>query len=136
MKMNRLSLSKSTNSEMVEISLDIDKQDNILVVSVSIPNNGKSIAGSQFRLVYDYDKVQYLKTEYSNPVIKNYSTDRIGYINVGSISINGTENLNNGIEYKVFFKLNQDIENTLGLVSLIKTELVTSEGALIQSIIR
>ena len=136
MKMNRLSLSKSTNSEMVEISLDIDKQDNILVVSVSIPNNGKSIAGSQFRLVYDYDKVQYLKTEYSNPIIRNYSTDRIGYINVGSISINGTENLNNGIEYKVFFKLNQNIENTLGLVSLIKTELVTSKGELIQSIIR
>jgi hypothetical protein len=134
--MNRLTLNKSIESELTEINLDIDKQDGTLVAHISIPDNSKGISGSQFRLVYDHDKVTYLKTEYSNENMRNYTSDRSSYINVGSISLDGTKNLNGGIEYTVHFKLNQNTENILGLISLMKTELVTREGILIQSIVK
>jgi hypothetical protein len=135
-RMNRLNLSRSIEPTLTEINLDIEKQDDMLVVHISIPNNSNNITGSQFRLVYDYGKVQYVKTEYSNTDIRNFTSDKLGYVSVGSISINGTENLNTGAQYTVYFKLNQNIQNTLGLISLMKTELVTRDGTVIQSIVK
>lgn len=135
-RMNRLNLSRYIEPNLTEIYLDIKKQEDMLIVHISIPNNNNNITGSQFRLVYDYDKVKYVKTEYSNTDIRNFTSDKLGYVSVGSISINGTENLNTAAQYTVYFKLNQNIENILGLISLMKTELVTREGTVIQSIVK
>jgi hypothetical protein len=55
---------------------------------------------------------------------------------VGSISTDGSKNLNGGVEYKLKFKLLQSTESILGLTTIIKSELVLPNGTQIESIIK
>jgi hypothetical protein len=109
---------------------------NSSTVSILLPNNTKGITGSQFRIGFDNTRLSFDKVEYSKEIIDNFSALRSNYINVGSVSINGKGNLNEGIEYKIYFKSNQTLDSILGLVSLQKVELLSQEGIQIQSIVK
>jgi hypothetical protein len=86
--------------------------------------------------MFDDSRLSFDKIEYSDEQINNFNSTRTNYINLGSISTDGSQNLNRGIEYKVYFKTNQDLESILGLVYLQKVELVTQEGIQIESIVK
>jgi hypothetical protein len=136
MKMSRLSLSRFSKEQITELHLDVEKQNENVVVTISVPINTKNITGSQFRVMFDNSRLSFDKIEYSDEQINNFNSTRTNYINLGSISTDGSQNLNRGIEYKVHFKTNQDLESILGLVYLQKVELVTQEGIQIESIVK
>jgi hypothetical protein len=136
MKMNRLSLSRFSKNEMTELHLDVEKENESVVVTISVPINTKNITGSQFRVMFDDSRLSFDKIKYSNEQINNFNSIRTNYINLGSISTDGSQNLNGGMEYKVYFKTNQDLQSILGLVYLQKIELVTQDGIQIESIVK
>ena len=45
-----------------------------------------------------------------------------------SISTDGSQNLNGGVQYKIYFSPQQNFESTLGLLSVLKSELVKQNG--------
>lgn len=103
--------------------LDIQNENEILV-KLTLPQNGKNIIGTQFRLSFDNTRVSFDRIEYSNNQMQNFKTLRNEYINFGSLSTDGSTNLNNGVEYKLYFKPLTDEETILGVVSLIKQEII------------
>jgi len=136
MKMGRLSLSRFSKNEMTELYLDVEKENESVVVTISVPTNTKNITGSQFRVMFDDSRLSFDKIQYSNEQINNFNSIRTNYINLGSISPDGSQTLNGGVEYKVYFKTNRDLQSILGLVSLQKVELVTQDGIQIESIVK
>jgi hypothetical protein len=136
MKMSRLSLSRFSKEQITELHLDVQKENENVVVTILVPINTKNITGSQFRVMFDDSRLSFDKIQYSNEQINNFNSIRTNYINLGSISTDGSQNLNGGIEYKVYFKTNQDLQSILGLVYLQKVELVTQEGIQIESIVK
>ena len=119
-------MNKSVNGDTF-LFLDIENNDEI-IVTLYLPQNQNNIVGTQFRIGFDNTKLSFDKIEYSNTQIQNFQTTRGDYINFGSVSTNGSNNLNNGIEYKIYFKPNTKMDSILGLVSLIKTEIIDSNG--------
>jgi hypothetical protein len=65
----------------------------------------------------------------------NFNTVRSTYIKMGSVSTQDNTSLNTGATYKLFFKNKLKLDNTLGLISIIKTELIDSNGNKINFII-
>ena len=55
---------------------------------------------------------------------------------MGSISTDGSQNLNGGIEYKIYFKETNNLDSFLGLVSILKVELVKKDGTQIGVIVK
>jgi len=129
-----LSLSRSVDQQ-TNILLDVENNNGI-IVSLTLPQNTKNITGAQFRVMFDNTILTFDKIEYSNQQITNFDSQRTDYINLGSISTDGSQNLNGGMEYKVYFKTNQDLQSILGLVSIQKVELVSQEGIQIESIVK
>jgi hypothetical protein len=136
MKMSRLSHSRFSKEQITELHLDVQKENENVVVTISVPINTKNITGSQFRVMFDDSRLSFDKIEYSDEQINNFNSIRTNYINLGSISTDGSQNLNGGMEYKVYFKTNQDLQSILGLVYLQKIELVTQDGIQIESIVK
>ena len=130
----RLSLSQN-KTNLVEVDLNIEKVDDKIVVTLQIPENGQNIVGSEFRVAYDNQRVSFDKVE-TNSSLQNFDTKRSDYIKLGSISTDGSKNLNGGVEYKIYFSPQQNFDSILGLVSVIKSELVTNEGIQIESIFK
>ena len=136
------SFSKSQNVMMkshsveqhINLLLDIQNGDEI-VVTLTLPQNEKDIIGTQFRLGFDNTRVLFDRIEYSNTQIQNFQTIRSDYINFGSISTDGSNNLNTGMEYKIYFKPNQPMESILGLVSLTKKEVINSNGMNVEMVV-
>ena len=113
--------------QQTNLLLDIQNGDEI-IVTLTLPQNVKDIVGTQFRLGFDNTRVLFDRIEYSNTQIQNFQTTRSDYLNFGSISTDGSNNLNGGMEYKIYFKPNQPMESILGLVSVTKSELVTKDN--------
>ena len=129
----RIMLSKNgTDNTMI---LDVVKENDILKVTLEIPQNQNNITGTQFKLYYDEDRLEFQDSNYSS-TISSFTSKRNGYINIGSFSTDGSSNLNNGIIYTLNFKLKSDLQSTLGLVSLGFSELVDKDGNQINYIVR
>ena len=116
--------------QQTNLLLDIQNGDEI-VVTLTLPQNVKDIIGTQFRLGFDNTRVSFDRIEYSNTQIQNFKTTRADYINFGSISTDGSKDLNSGVEYKIYFKPNIKMDSILGLVVLTKSEFVTSDGKIL-----
>ena len=56
--------------------------------------------------------------------MNTFDAKRETYLKIGSISTDGSQNLNGGVQYKIYFKPLQTFESILGLVSIKKSEVV------------
>lgn len=102
--------------------------DDSLVLVIKFNPNVHSIVGVQFQLNYDNTILKYSGTNFKttgSPI--NFGTDKGSYINLGSLNTTG-ELLDNTTEYKVVFKLNKQIPNSLGLISISSNEAVNKDG--------
>jgi len=121
--------------QQTNLLLDIQNGDEI-IVTLTLPQNVKDIVGTQFRLGFDDTRVSFGRIEYSNTQIQNFQTTRNDYLNFGSISTDGSNNLNGGMEYKIYFKPNQPMKSILGLVSLTRKEVINSNGINVEMIVK
>ena len=119
----------------MEVDLDIEKTNENIVVTLNIPENNLNIIGSEFRIRFDNERVSYDRIETTSN-LNNFDVQRTDYIKLGSISTDGSLNLNGGVEYKLYFSPQQTFDSILGLVSVIKSELVTTNGIQIESIFK
>jgi hypothetical protein len=99
-----------------------------LVAYIKFNPNTNSIVGTQFRINYDNTILKYTGTNFrttGSPI--NFGTDKGSYINLGSINTSG-ELLDGSTEYRLGFKLNKQIPNSLGLLSIATNEAVNVSG--------
>jgi hypothetical protein len=103
-------------------------KDDMLIAYIKFSPNTNLIVGTQFRINYDNSFLKYSGIDFKttgSPI--NFGTDKGSYINLGSINTSG-ELLDNTTEYKVIFKLNKQIPNSLGLISISSNEAVDKDG--------
>ena len=125
--------SKSENT--IEVDLDIQKIGEEIVVTLNLPQNSKEIVGTEFRIGYDNSRVTFDRIENGSD-LQSFSAKRSTYIKLGSISSDGSQNLNGGTEYKIYFKETNNLTSFLGLVSVLKSELVKKDGTQIGVIVK
>ena len=125
----------SKSSDTIEVDLDIQKIEDEIVVTLNLPQNSKGVVGTEFRVGYDGDRVTFDRIE-SESTLQSFSAVRSSYIKLGSISTDGSQNLNGGTEYKIYFKEANDLTSFLGLVSVTKSELVGKSGEQIGVIVK
>jgi hypothetical protein len=125
----------SQKSNELEILLDISKVEDKFVVTLDVPQNNHNIVGSEFRIGYDNSRVEFYKIEDSSN-LQSFSAERTNYIKLGSISTDGSQNLNGGVQYKIYFSPQQTFDSILGLLSVTKSELVKQNGSEINHIIK
>ena len=127
--------SSSQKSNEFEVLLDISKEEDKFVVTLDVPQNNHNIVGSEFRIGYDNSRVEFYKIENSSN-LQSFSAERTNYIKLGSISTDGSQNLNGGVRYKIYFSPQQTFDSILGLLSVTKSELVKQNGSEINHIIK
>ena len=120
--------SSSQKSNELEILLDISKEEDKFVVTLDVPQNNHNIVGSEFRIGYDNTRVEFDRIETTSN-LQSFSAERTNYIKLGSISTDGSQNLNGGVQYKIYFSPQQTFESILGLLSVTKSELVKQNGS-------
>ena len=125
-------ISSRGDSSVNNIVLDINRIENEISLELSIPSNQNNIIGSQFKIYFDNDRVEYNETEFSSEEIPNFATGRSNYVTVGSFTSDESQNLNGGITYKLKFKLKSDLQSTLGLFSIRFWELVDKDNEIIE----
>jgi len=126
--------SKSIQNQF-EVDLDIEKIGEEIVVTLKVPENTKNITGSEFRIGYDNSRVTFDRIE-NDSNLQSFSARRSTYIKLGSISSDGSQNLNGGTEYKIYFKETNNLDSFLGLVSVLNVELVKKDGTQIGVIVK
>jgi hypothetical protein len=119
--------SSSQKSNEFEVLLDISKEEDKFVVTLDVPQNNHNIVGSEFRIGYDNTRVEFDRIETTSN-LQSFSAERTNYIKLGSISTDGSQNLNGGVQYKIYFSPQQTFESILGLLSVTKSELVKQNG--------
>ena len=129
----RYSSTQKDNS--LEVNLDIEKTKEHIIVTLDLPENNFNLVGSEFRIGFDNTRLEYDKLE-TNSTMNTFDAERETYLKIGSISTDGSQNLNGGIQYKIYFKLTQTFDSILGLVSIKKSEVVDSNANTIDVIIK
>lgn len=100
-----------------------------LNVIIKFNPNSNEIVGTQFRVNYDNTILKHSGTQFkTSGSPTNFSNNRGNYINVGSIIMGGGL-LGSNTEYKISFKVNKKITNSLGLVSIASNEAVDRGGS-------
>ena len=127
--------SSTQNNTSLEVDLDIEKTNENIIVTLCIPENNLNIIGSEFRIRFDNERVSYDRIETTSN-LNNFDVQRTDYIKLGSISTDGSLNLNGGVEYKLYFSPQQTFDSILGLISVTKSELVIKNGTIIESVIK
>jgi hypothetical protein len=127
--------SSSQKSNGLEVLLDISKVEDKIVVTLDVPQNNNNIVGSEFRIGYDNTRVEFDRIE-TDSNLQSFSAERTNYIKLGSISTDGSQNLNGGVQYKIYFSPQQTFESILGLLSVTKSELVKQDGGGVSHIIK
>ena len=128
------SVSKRSNTSL-EVNLDIQKTEEHIIITLDLPENNFNLVGSEFRIGFDNERVEYDKLE-TNTMMNSFDAKRSSYIKIGSISTDGSMNLNGGVQYKIYFKPIQSFDSTLGLVSVKKSEVVDINANTINVIIK
>lgn len=99
-----------------------------LITIVKFNPNGNEIVAVQFQLNYDNTMLKYGGTQFKTiGTPTNFDSDGNEYINLGSLNTDG-KTLDSTTEYKITFKINKQISNSLGLVSIATNEAVTKTG--------
>ena len=121
------SSARSSNSSS-NIGMDIQKIGDVLSVVLDIPSNNHNITGTQFKVYFDNGRLEFIDSEISDSQIDSFTTKRTNYVTIGSFSNDGSQNINGGIQYKLNFKINSNLNSTLGLLGLKFYELVDGDG--------
>lgn len=127
--------SSTQNNTSLEVDLDIKKTEEHIIITLDLPENNFNLIGSEFRIGFDNERVEYDKLE-TNTMMNSFDAKRSSYVKVGSISTDGSLTLNSGVQYKIYFKPIQSFESTLGLVSVKKSEVVDVNANIINVIIK
>ena len=127
--------SSTQNNTLLEVDLDVEKTNENIIVTLCMPENNLNIIGSEFRIRFDNERVSYDRIETTSN-LNNFDVERSDYIKLGSISTDGSLNLNGGVEYKIYFSPQQTFDSILGLISVTKSELVIKDGTIIESVIK
>ena len=122
-------------SNSLEVNLEIEQTEEYIILTLDVPENNFNLVGSEFRVGFDNTKLNYEKVE-SSSTLSNFDVRRESYIKLGSISTDGSQKLNTGVTYKVYFKISEKFDTTLGLVSIKKSEVVDNKGNQINVIIK
>ena len=130
----RLPLSRQNNTSL-EVGLDIEKTEEHIIITLDVPENNFNLVGSEFRIGFDNERVEYDKLE-TTTMMNSFDAKRSSYIKIGSISVDGSMNLNGGVQYKIYFKPIQSFDSTLGLVSVKKSEVVDKNANIINVLIK
>ena len=130
----RLPLSRKNNTSL-EVDLDIEKTEEHIIITLDLPENNFNLVGSEFRIGFDNERVEYDKLE-TTTMMNSFDAERSSYIKIGSISTDGSITLNGGVQYKIYFKPIQSFDSTLGLVSVKKSEVVDVNANTINVIIK
>lgn len=121
------SSARSSNSSS-NVGMDIQKIGDVLSVVLDIPSNNHNITGTQFKVYFDNGRLEFIDSEISDSQIDSFTTKRTNYVTIGSFSNDGSQNINGGIQYKLNFKINSNLNSTLGLLGLKFYELVNGDG--------
>ena len=127
--------SSTQNNTSLEVDLDIEKTEEHIIIALDLPENNFNLIGSEFRIGFDNERVEYDKLE-TTTMMNSFDAKRSSYIKIGSISTDGSMNLNGGVQYKIYFKPIQSFDSTLGLVSVKKSEVVDGNANTINVIIK
>ena len=127
--------SSTQNNTLLEVNLDIEQSEEHIIVTLDLPQNNFNLVGSEFRIGFDNTRLEYDKLE-TTTTMNTFDAKRETYLKIGSISVDGSQNLNGGVEYKIYFKPIQSFDSTLGLVSVKKSEVVDSNAKQIGVIIK
>jgi hypothetical protein len=127
--------SSTQNNTSLEVDLDIEKTEEHIIITLDLPENNFNLVGSEFRIGFDNERVEYDKLE-TNTMMNSFDAKRSSYVKIGSISTDGSLTLNSGVQYKIYFKPIQSFESTLGLVSVKKSEVVDVNANTINVIIK
>jgi hypothetical protein len=130
----RPTLTKKTESD-IEIEFNSEIIGENLVVTLKLNPLTEQVVGTQFRINYDSDKLTYTTTEFTNTKLNNFHTNRGTFINLGSISTDGSILLDNTTEYKLTFKTNE-VKSGLGLVSIKPIDAVNKLGNQLKMVIK
>lgn len=120
--------SARSSSSSSNIGMDIQKIGDVLSVVLDIPSNNHNITGTQFKVYFDNGRLEFIDSEISDSQIDSFTTKRTNYVTIGSFSNDGSANINGGIQYKLNFKINSNLNSTLGLLGLKFYELVNGDG--------
>ena len=123
----RYSSARSSDSSS-NVGMDIQKIGDVLSVVLDIPSNNHNITGTQFKVYFDNGRLEFIDSEISDSQIDSFATKRTNYVTIGSFSNDGSQNINGGIQYKLNFKINSNLNSTLGLLGLKFYELVDGDG--------
>ena len=127
--------SSTRNNTSLEVDLDIEKTEEHIIITLDLPENNFNLVGSEFRIGFDNERVEYDKLE-TTTMMNSFDAERSSYIKIGSISTDGSITLNGGVQYKIYFKPIQSFDSTLGLVSVKKSEVVDVNANTINVIIK
>ncbi len=120
--------SARSSSSSSNVGMDIQKIGDVLSVVLDIPSNNHNITGTQFKVYFDNGRLEFIDSEISDSQIDSFTTKRTNYVTIGSFSNDGSANINGGIQYKLNFKINSNLNSTLGLLGLKFYELVNGDG--------
>ena len=99
-----------------------------LIATIKFNPNANSIVGTQFQINYDNSVISFSSAKYKTtgtPI--NFANNKGSYINLGSLNTGG-ELLDGTTEYQLTFKMNQKLDNSLGLISIAGNEAVNVSG--------
>lgn len=128
-----------TMSKTTEPTIEVDFESEIigenLVVTLKLNPLTEQVVGTQFKINYDTDKLTYTTTQFTNTMINNFHTNRGNFINVGSISTDGSILLDKTTQYKLIFKT-KDVVSGFGLVSITPIDAINKDGKQLKIIIK
>lgn len=128
---------KTTNKIEGDIEIEFNSEiiGENLVVTLKLNPLTEQVVGTQFRINYDSDKLSYTTTEFTNTKINNFHTNRGNFINLGSISTDGSITLDSTTEYTLTFKT-KEVKSGLGLVSITPIDAVNKDGTQLKMVIK
>ena len=119
----------------IEVEFNSEIVEENLVVTLKLNPLNEQVVGTQFRINYDSNKLTYTTTEFTNTKLNNFHTNRGTFINLGSISTDGSILMDNTTEYKLTFKTNE-VKSGLGLVSIKPIDAVNKLGTQLKIVIK
>jgi hypothetical protein len=126
----------NTNLASIDAEMWTEVVGSTVIVELVVNPMSNNLSGIQFILNYDKSILEFDSTEYNtsgNPT--NFSNDRKNFVSVGSITNTG-ESLNGVSKYRVKFKSNKPLKNSLGLTSIGATDAISTEGKQLNVVVK
>lgn len=120
---------KTVETSNVDISSRLE--DGKVIVDVNLETEG--LVGSQFKIRYDESILTLEDIVYdTGNAMTNFGTIRGNIASFGSLDYEGNETVKTGTPYRLIFTPNENITNTVGLVSFKIIEGVKADGTKVQ----